>query len=286
MNQSNPDYQRIEQTIRFLERHAGKQPSLEEVAEHIGLSPFHFQRLFKRWAGVSPKRFLQFLTVESAKRLLRESASVLDTALEVGLSGPGRLHDLFVSVDAVTPGEFKNQGQGLELRYGFHDTPFGHCLVGQTPRGICHLGFVEQDDRQQALLVLKERWGDAAFREDAEASGKTVERIFSPDGLNPSEPIQILLRGTNFQLKVWEALLRIPPGTVTSYGTLAEAIQHPRAHRAVGTAVGHNPIACLIPCHRVLRTNGEIGGYRWGTARKRAILGIEAAQCSDADQEG
>lgn len=277
----NPDYRRIEQAIHFLEEQAVKQPSLEEVADHIGLSPYHFQRLFKAWAGVSPKRFLQYLTVENAKRLLRESNSVLDAALDVGLSGPGRLHDLFVSVEAMTPGEYKDCGRELELQYGFHPTPFGECLIAVTPRGICSLAFVDLENRTQALEQLFDTWQDATLVENPRASGAIVEQIFAPAGAHGQVSLKVLLKGTNFQIKVWEALLRIPEGTVASYGDLADAVGHHGAHRAVGTALGHNPIAYLIPCHRVLRNNGDIGGYRWGTTRKRAILAREAALCAE-----
>lgn len=271
----NADYNRIEQTIRFLEQHALEQPSLETIAEHIGLSQFHFQRLFKRWAGVSPKRFLQYLTVESAKQRLRESASVLDAALDVGLSGPGRLHDLFVQVEAVTPGEFKQQGVGLNLQYGFHPTPFGECLAAVSERGLCNLYFVEGEDRIATFEALKNNWPEANLSEDPESTAPLIRQIFSQDPFRKETPVKILLRGTNFQLKVWEALLRIPDGAITSYSALAEAVDHPGASRAIGTAVGRNPIAYLIPCHRVLRAGGEIGGYRWGTARKQAILAME-----------
>ncbi|MGK2907874.1 MAG: bifunctional transcriptional activator/DNA repair enzyme AdaA [Desulfuromonadales bacterium] len=271
------DYQRIEQAILYLEHHAVEHPSLDEIATYIGLSPSHFQRLFKRWAGVSPKRFLQHLRVTRAKELLSNSASVLDAALEVGLSGPGRLHDLFVSIDAVTPGEFKNSGENLELRYGFHQTPFGEGLAAMTSRGLCSFGFVEQGGREQALEALRESWHKAAFVQDPQASGPIINNIFKSDSSHKTEPIRILLRGTNFQLKVWEALLRIPEGAVVSYSALADAIGHPGASRAVGNAVGQNPIAYLIPCHRVLRASGGIGGYRWGTMRKKVLLATETA---------
>lgn len=273
----NPDYRRIEQAIAYLAEHALEQPSLDDVAEHIGLSSYHFQRLFKFWAGVSPKRFLQYLTIENAKRLLRDSVSVLDTALDVGLSGPGRLHDLFVSVEAMTPGEFKSQGKDLRISYGFHATPFGECLLAVTPRGICRLAFVDPETRSVALDELEETWRESTLVEDQNAGKDAVKIIFSQTRGQTEAPLKVLLRGTNFQVKVWEALLRIPEGTVASYSSLAGAVGHPGAHRAVGTAVGHNPIGYLIPCHRVLRANGDIGGYHWGTTRKRAILAREAA---------
>jgi AraC family transcriptional regulator of adaptative response/methylated-DNA-[protein]-cysteine methyltransferase len=273
----NPDYRRIEQAIAYLEERALEQPSLDEVAEHIGLSSYHFQRLFKSWAGVSPKRFLQYLTIENAKKLLRESVSVLDTALDVGLSGPSRLHDLFVSVEAMTPGEFKAQGKDLLISYGFHATPFGECLLAVTQRGICSLAFVDPETRSVALNELRESWQEATLVVNQNAGKDAIKHIFSQALGQAQAPLKVLLRGTNFQVKVWEALLRIPEGTVVSYGSLADAVGHPGAHRAVGTAAGHNPVGYLIPCHRVLRANGEIGGYRWGTTRKKAIFAREAA---------
>ena len=275
----NPDYRRIERAITYLEEHALEQPSLAEVAEHIGLSPHHFQRMFTSWAGVSPKKFLQYLTIENAKKLLRQSASVLDTALDVGLSGPGRLHDLFVSVEAMTPGEFKAKGKEVRIRYGFHPSPFGETLLAVTRRGICRLAFVDPQTRSTALDELRKNWQEAILVEDQDAGREMIRQIFDRTRDSPRTPLRVLLKGTRFQIKVWEALLRIPEGAVVSYGSLAHAIGRPKAHRAVGTAAGHNPIAYVIPCHRVLRANGGIGGYHWGTARKRAILAREAAWC-------
>lgn len=266
------DYTRIERAIGYLEEHALEQPTLAEVADHIGLSSFHFQRLFKTWAGVSPKRFLQYLTIEHAKALLQESASILDTALEVGLSGPGRLHDLFVSIEAMTPGEYKKRGEDLQIGYGFHATPFGECLLAVTPRGICSLGFVEPGNRAEALKELQSTWSKAVLVENPIPGNGIITQIFEPKTGQEQAPIKVLLKGTNFQIKVWEALLRIPEGAVVSYGALAQKLGRPGASRAVGNAVGHNPIACLIPCHRVLRASGELGGYHWGTQRKKAIL--------------
>lgn len=279
---SDHDYQRIEAAIRFLEQRAFDQPSLEAAAGYVGLSPFHFQRLFKRWAGVSPKRFLQFLTVGHAKQLLQRSSSVLEATYEVGLSSPGRLHDLFVAVEAVTPGEFKSGGVGMELCYGFHDTPFGTCLIALTARGICALSFVGSGGRAQALEDLRAMWSQARLREDTEAGRTTIEKIFSVVAPSEERALPLLLCGTNLQLKVWRALLRIPEGAVVSYQALACAVGRPQATRAVASAVGRNPIAYLIPCHRVLRATGEIGGYRWETARKRAMLGRELAACERA----
>jgi AraC family transcriptional regulator of adaptative response/methylated-DNA-[protein]-cysteine methyltransferase len=276
----NPDYRRIERAIRFLEEHTNDQPALDEVARYIGLSPFHCQRLFKRWAGVSPKKFLQFLTIGYAKRLLRNSASVLDTAYQVGLSGPGRLHDLFVSVEAVTPGEFKSLGAALVIRYGFHMTPFGECLVAETERGICSLEFIDTLERTEATAGLRSNWQEACIIEDENAGKSAINRIFSGDATGVAGDVKLLLRGTNFQLKVWEALLRIPEGAVVTYGDLADTIGSPGSHRAIGNAVSHNPIACLIPCHRVIRSTGDPGGYKWGVPRKKAMLAREASHCA------
>lgn len=287
MDKSRSDYARIEEAIRYLELHAVSQPSLDAVAEHIGLSSFHFQKLFTQWAGVSPKRFLQYVTVEAAKRLLDESATVLDTALEVGLSGPSRLHDLFVNAEAVTPGEFKGSGDGLEIRYGIHPTPFGDCLVATSSRGICALEFLgaknglAQDsvhyDTLPALAALKLRWRGATFVEDSAPGARVLRRFAHEAATRSREPLHLHLKGTNFQLKVWQALLAIPEGRLVSYGRLAGIIGSPGSARAVGTALGQNPIGFLIPCHRVLRASGEIGGYKWGVERKRALIAYEAS---------
>jgi AraC family transcriptional regulator of adaptative response/methylated-DNA-[protein]-cysteine methyltransferase len=267
------DYQRIAQAIGYIEDHAGDQPSLEEVAASVNLSEYHFQRLFSRWAGISPKRFLQFLTKENAKRLL-DHQSVLDATYSAGLSSPGRLHDLFVQAEAVTPGEYKSKGSGLEIAYGFHETPFGECLLAVTPRGICFLAFVDDGDRQAALDDLGHDWEQATLRRDPASTAPYVEQIF---GDLPHPPLPLHLRGTNFQMKVWEALLRIPPGAATTYADLAGRIGQPKAARAVGGAVAHNPVAYLIPCHRVLRKSGEFGGYRYRPERKMAMLLRESA---------
>ena len=272
LQQLSEDYQRIGQAIRYLEDNVRRQPTLEEVAAHVGLSEYHFQRLFTRWAGISPKRFLQFLTRENAKALLART-SVLEAAYESGLSGPGRLHDLFVQTEAVTPGEYKSKGAGLEIRYGFHPTPFGDCLLAETGRGVCYLAFVD-GDREAALACLQGDWSSAHLVEDLAGTAPTVSRIFAPE---PGAALTVHLRGTNFQIKVWEALLRLPPGGVTSYETLAAQVGLKRAARAVANAVAHNPVAYLIPCHRVLRKSGDFGGYHYGTARKKAILVRELA---------
>lgn len=282
------DYHRIEQAIRYLEQNYKEQPDLAQLAAHMNLSPYHFQRLFRRWAGISPKRFLQFLTLEHAKKLLAESQTVLDTTYEVGLSSPGRLHDLFVTVDAMTPGEFKQQGAGMDIIYGFHASPFGECLLAATKRGVCGLSFVD-GRREVALNDLRDRWEEAALYEESQTTQRYFNHIFPPASEEPrhlkgqvsgsrKKKIKLFLKGTNFQLKVWEALLTIPPGSVCSYSQIANLIDKPRAVRALASAVGANPIGYLIPCHRVLRKTGLMTGYRWGPTRKRAILGWEAAQ--------
>jgi AraC family transcriptional regulator of adaptative response/methylated-DNA-[protein]-cysteine methyltransferase len=274
--QSLRDYRRIEAVIRFLESKAGEQPSLQDAARAVGLSEFHLQRLFRRWAGVSPKRFLQYLTVQHAKHALRDGLSVLSAAYEAGLSGPGRLHDLFVAVDAVTPGEYKALGGGLEVRHGLAPSPFGECLVAVTARGVCGLEFVTGSG-EAAIERLQRAWSGARLTRDASLARETADRIFGP-GAGGGRPLTLFLKGTNFQLQVWQALLQIPAGAATSYGALAEAIDRPGAARAVGSAVGRNPIAYLIPCHRVLRESGKFGDYRWGAERKQAMLGWEAAR--------
>ncbi|HEX9633456.1 MAG TPA: methylated-DNA--[protein]-cysteine S-methyltransferase [Gemmatimonadales bacterium] len=275
--QALKDYHRVEAVIRFLEAHAGEQPSLQAAAQAVGLSEFHLQRLFRRWAGVSPKRFLQYLTVEHAKRALRDGLSVLAAAYEAGMSGPGRLHDLFVAVEAVTPGEYRSLGQALEIRYGLAPSPFGECFLAVTDRGICALEFVAEGGAEAPLDRLRRSWPGARLVEDDERVAAVARRVFEPV-TKRSAPVTLLLKGTNFQLKVWQALLQIPAGAATSYGALAEAIDRPGSARAVGGAVGRNPIAYLIPCHRVLRESGRFGGYRWGTERKQVMLGWEAAR--------
>ena len=272
------DYQRIDKAIRFLAENYSQQPSLEEVARSVNLSEYHFQRLFRRWAGISPKRFVQFLTLEHAKKVLEESRSVLDATYDAGLSSPSRLHDLFVNVEAMTPGEFKTKGAGLKIAYGFHPSPFGECLLAATERGICGLGFVSEGGRLQALEDFKRRWPAAEFQENSQKTRPFINRIFSPKKRNGSNPVKLLLMGTNFQVKVWEALLRIPPGSMACYEDLARQLGKPSAARAVGSAVGRNPISFLIPCHRAISKMGITGDYHWGAARKKAILAWEAAR--------
>jgi len=265
-------YQLIEKAIQYIEANVNRQPELEEIASAIGLSEFHFQRLFTRWAGISPKRFMQFLTKEHAKELLTQSENLLDTTHQIGLSSLGRLHDLFVNTEAVTPGEYKSRGAGLTIHYGLHATPYGECLIATTERGICHLSFV-QTSEGKAIDNLVADWKQARMIEDYKSTAPLITRIFSDRGA--ATPLNLYLRGTNFQIKVWEALMDIPAGSVTTYEQIAAQIGNPNALRAVGTAVGHNPVAFLIPCHRVIRKAGEFGNYRYGTARKKAILAQE-----------
>lgn len=275
-DEPNPAYETVAAAIRFVRSHAGAQPSLDEIAGHVGLSASHLQRVFSEWAGISPKRFLQFLTKEHAKILLRESRDVMSAAIEAGLSGPGRLHDLMVSCEALTPGEIGAQGEGLIIRYGFSASPFGTMIIGTTTRGICHLRFVDAGQADAEEASLQTEWPHAGFDRDDGMAQQLAGDIFSP--FNNPKPLNLLLRGTNFQIKVWEALLRIPLGHTLSYGDLAAMAALPKAQRAVGTAMAHNTIAVLIPCHRVIRESGEAGLYRWGTERKRAIIGWEQSR--------
>jgi len=274
---SATDYARIEQAIHFIESNVRRRPSLDEIAANAGLSPFHFQRLFRRWAGISPKRFIQYLTADTATRLLRESGSLFDAADEAGLSSPGRLHDLIVTIHAVTPGQMKSLGAGLTIRYGVHPTPFGDCLLAVTERGICWLSFLTPQGRDGAVADLRHYWGGALLQERPQATRPVTERIFPPSGRGGGL-LDLLVHGTNFQVKVWEALLTIPPGAVASYQEIARRVGAPAATRAVGTAVGQNPVSYLIPCHRVIRKSGAFGNYGGGVARKKALLGWEAAR--------
>jgi AraC family transcriptional regulator of adaptative response/methylated-DNA-[protein]-cysteine methyltransferase len=277
-SQKAEDYRRVEKAIRYLEDNFRSRPTLDEIAENAFLSKYHFTRLFKRWAGISPMRFMQFLTLEYTKRKLDEAESILDASYDAGLSGPGRLHDLFVTFDAMTPGEYKNLGRGLIIEYGFHPAPFGTCLLAKTDRGICHLSFIDPDDNESAPNRLRSQWPDSEFIENREATGSIVRSIFTTKPENESRSFHLLVKGTNFQVNVWRALLAIPGGRVVSYGNLANRIGRPGSARAVAGAAAVNPVAYLIPCHRVIAESGQIHGYRWGTARKKAIIGWEAAK--------
>jgi AraC family transcriptional regulator, regulatory protein of adaptative response / methylated-DNA-[protein]-cysteine methyltransferase len=267
--QATAEFDRVARAIAFLEERVDEQPSLADVAAHVGSSAHHFQRVFKRCVGVSPKRFVQCLTAAHARRLLEESRTVLDTAYSVGLSGPGRLHDLLVATDAATPGEIRKGGAGIAIDYGFHATPFGEALIATTPRGVCKLAFVDDGERSPLLGELAREWPGAALAEQPVGTRAHIEQIFA------GESVPLHVQGTNLQVQVWRALLAIPAGAVTTYGDIAERLGSPRAARAVGNAVARNRVAYAIPCHRVLRSTGAIGGYRWGTPRKRAMLANE-----------
>jgi len=268
---SSRDYARIAEAIGYLHAHRRDQPDLATLAQHLNLSEPHLQRLFTRWAGISPKRFLQSLTLDYARARLDATRDVLSLSLDAGLSGPGRLHDLFVTLDAVSPGEAKSGGQGLALRYGVHPTPFGDALIAASARGICKLHFLAVGEDPESLLHAD--WPYAILQADATATAPLIAAIFH--AARPAAPLALWVKGSNFQFQVWRALLAIPPGGLTTYRTLAEGIGHPRAARAVGNAVAANPLAYLIPCHRVIRESGALGGYRWGLARKAAIQGWE-----------
>lgn len=275
------DYARLAKAIRFIEEHRENQPRLDDVAAHIGLSPAHFQRLFSRWVGVSPKGFLKLLTHAHARSLLAERSSLLDAALDSGLSGPGRLHDLFLTVEAMTPGEVKRGGAGLTLAWGFHDSPFGDCLLMANERGVTGLAFAGPGERSQVFEDMQSRWPNAVYVHRPQVTAPLAERIFPavmPKRGDDAGPLSLLVGGTAFQHRVWRALLEIPPGTAVSYSDIARKVCTEKAVRAVGSAVGRNPISFLIPCHRVLRQSAALGGYHWGLTRKRAMLAWEAAR--------
>lgn len=271
------DYQRIARAIEFITRTADRQPTLDDIAAQVHLSPFHFQRLFSRWTGVTPKRFLQVLTLERAKDLLAQSCPLLEVSAAVGLSSASRLHDHFVQLEAVTPGEFKRAGVGVTIVYGLHTTPFGDALIAATARGICQLSFVD-DGGVAALAELARRWPFALIREDKQSTAAAIDAIFA-NAAAPDRPLSLHVNGTNFQVNVWRALLRIPPAQLVSYTDIAAAVGRPGAARAVGQAVGSNPVAFVIPCHRVIQQSGRLGGYHWGETRKHAIHAWESARC-------
>jgi len=274
-NQESMDFERIEKVIQYIEQNFRQQPELKIIADHVGLSEFHLQRLFKRWVGISPKRFLQYLTKEHAKTLLRQSENVLSVTFDSGLSGPGRLHDLFVSCEAVTPGEYKLMGEGLQIDYGSHQTPFGKCMIAKTNRGVCGLFFLKENDEAYYIQRLKHDWPEANIKKNPERTFSSVDKIFNLNTWEKDKPVSLFVKGTNFQIKVWEALLKIPRGNVVAYEEIAKFVGQPKAVRAVGTAVARNPISFLIPCHRVIRKYGDFGNYQGGTARKKAILAWE-----------
>jgi AraC family transcriptional regulator of adaptative response/methylated-DNA-[protein]-cysteine methyltransferase len=271
------NYQRIEQAILFLEKNFQRQPELSEVAEKVHLSPFYFQRIFSEWAGISPKRFLQFLTVDFLKKKLNETKNIVEAAEAAGLSSQSRVYDLFTTLEAVTPQEYKLKGSGIKVEYGFHETTFGLCLIGMTDRGICWLSFVSTDEDPRVHLgQMKEHWHNSIFHENEELTASLVTNIFNEDATK--KRLHLFVKGTNFQVKVWEALLRLPLGGVVTYQNIAEKIKSPNAMQAVGSAVGSNHIAYLIPCHRVIRKDGILGEYRWDAIRKKSIIGWEMAK--------
>jgi AraC family transcriptional regulator of adaptative response/methylated-DNA-[protein]-cysteine methyltransferase len=277
ITEGNINYQRIEQAIRFLEENFQHQPELDQVAEKVHLSPFHFQRIFTEWAGISPKRFLQFLTVDFLKEKLSKTKNLIDAAETAGLSSQSRIYDLFTTLEAVTPQEYKQQGAGIRIHYGFHETPFGLALIGVTDRGICWLSFLQADEEPRIELEkMKTHWNNSIFSEGKELTQKYIDQIFHR--VNLKQPLHVFAKGTNFQIKVWEALLKIPMGSVTTYQNIASSIKSPKAMQAVGSAVGSNHIAYLIPCHRVIRKDGILGEYRWSAARKKSIIGWEMAK--------
>jgi AraC family transcriptional regulator of adaptative response/methylated-DNA-[protein]-cysteine methyltransferase len=270
------DYSVVRQVIEFLTENWREQPSLETIAAEIGMEPTRLQKLFTRWAGISPKAFLQALTLDHARALLEQSATVLDATYEVGLSGPGRLHDLFVTHEAVTPGDYRARGEGLVIRYGFHASPFGKALVMTTERGLAGLAFADNGEEAATLADMMQRWPRAQYIEDVAATVGVARRVFDPRQWRPETPLRVVLIGSDFEIRVWETLLKVPLGAATTYSDVARRIARPSAARAVGAAVGRNPMSFVVPCHRVLGRSGSLTGYRWGLTRKRAILGWEA----------
>jgi AraC family transcriptional regulator of adaptative response/methylated-DNA-[protein]-cysteine methyltransferase len=278
-NQWGEDYARVRRAIAYISEHWRDQPDLDEIAADAGLSPTHFQRLFSRWAGISPKEFVQAITLDHARDLLQGSASILDTAYEVGLSGAGRLHDLFVNHEAMTPGDYKRRGAGLEIAWGYHPSPFGIALIMATERGVAGLAFADDAEDEQAIFEdMTRRWPAANFSNEPEKTAPYAARIFTPELWSKSDPLKLVLIGTDFEVRVWDALLKLPPGQAITYSDLAANVCSPAAARAVGSAVGRNPISFVVPCHRVLRKDGGLGGYHWGITRKQAIIGWEAGR--------
>lgn len=282
MNTHSPldDYARVSDVIASLSENWRDQPSLETLAEKVHLSPEHLQRLFTRWAGISPKGFLQALTLDHARTMLQNSASILETSLEVGLSGPSRLHDLFVTHEGMSPGAWKNKGEGLAINYGFHPSPFGLALVMASEHGMCGLAFSDQGGETAALADMTRRWPNARCTEDSARTAPYAAQIFGDSRLRPGQPLRVTFIGTDFEIRVWETLLKIPVGQATTYGDIASHIGKPKAARAVGAAVGKNPISFVVPCHRVIGKSGALTGYHWGLTRKKAILGWEQGQLS------
>ncbi|WP_295813401.1 bifunctional helix-turn-helix domain-containing protein/methylated-DNA--[protein]-cysteine S-methyltransferase [uncultured Nitratireductor sp.] len=277
------DYEVVRRVVEKISLDYRDQPSLEEIAQEVGDTPTGLQKLFTRWAGLSPKAFLQAVTLDHARRLLDSGMPLLDTAFELGMSGPGRLHDLFVTHEAISPGEYKSRGAGLIMRYGFHLSPFGQALIMVTDRGLAGLAFCDPGDERAAFEDMASRWPNANYEEDMAATAPYAARVFDPARWRAEEPLRVVLIGTDFQVRVWDALLRIPMGTARAYSDIAETIGKPTASRAVGAAVGANPVSFVVPCHRAVGKSGALTGYHWGLTRKRAILGWEAGQLSQAN---
>lgn len=276
MEKQTHDYDLVKHTLAFISENWRDQPSLETLADQAGLSPTHLQRLFTRWAGLSPKAFLQAVTLDHARGLLRDSASILDASYELGLSGPGRLHDLFVTHEGMSPGIYKAHGRGLNIQYGFHNCPFGRALILITSEGLAGLAFADHGKEKSALADMTSRWPEAKYAENQQATASYAKRIFESERWKPDQPLRIVFIGSDFEIRVWETLLRIPFGKASTYSDIASHIGKPKAARAVGAAVGKNPISFVVPCHRVLGKSGGLCGYHWGLTRKRAILGWEA----------
>lgn len=272
------DYAAVQRAIAYITEHWREQPEIEAIAAAVGVTDTELHHLFRRWAGLTPKAFLQALTLDHARKLLRDSASVLDASYEVGLSGPGRLHDLFVTHEAMSPGEWKTGGEGLTIRYGFHPSPFGLALIMATDRGLAGLAFGDPGEEQKAMADMMSRWPKANYVEDREGTGAIAHRVFDPKQWRAERPLRVILIGTDFQVRIWETLLSIPLGCAVTYSDIATKIQNPAACRAVGAAVGRNPISFVVPCHRVVGKSGELTGYHWGITRKRAMLGWEAGR--------
>jgi AraC family transcriptional regulator, regulatory protein of adaptative response / methylated-DNA-[protein]-cysteine methyltransferase len=272
------DYDVVRRAIGHIRGHWREQPEIDAIAEAAGVTPTELHHLFRRWAGITPKAFVQALTLDGARQLLRDSASVLDATYEVGLSGPGRLHDLFVTHEAMSPGEWKTGGEGLTIYFGFHPSPFGQALVMATDRGLAGLAFADPGEEKAALADMKRRWTKATYVENSGRTAPIAKRIFDPSQWRPTEPLRVVLIGTDFEVRVWDALLHIPMGKLTTYSNIAGKISAPKAARAVGAAVGKNPISFVVPCHRVVGKSGALTGYHWGLTRKRAMLGWEAGK--------
>ncbi len=278
LQSANDDYDIVRRAIAYISQTWKQQPEVEQIAHAVGVTPDELHHLFRRWAHLTPKAFLQAITLDNARKLLRDSASVLDASYEVGLSGPGRLHDLFVTHEAMSPGEFKSGGEGVTMSYGFHPSPFGLAIVVSNERGLAGLGFGDPGEEKAMLADMMGRWPKAAYAENSAQTAQLAARVFNPDLWRPDRPLRIVMIGTDFEVRVWETLLGIPMGKCSTYSDIANKIGKPKAPRAVGAAVGKNPMSFVVPCHRVLGRSGDITGYHWGLTRKRAMLGWEAGQ--------